>query len=148
LATGARCDTGILTFKGAFVADATSISGATPRTDTLARTSSSQPQMGAAATLPDDDDDKFEVIMGRPCFQGPEPISLPEALDTAYASLSQVRHVLQSEWDDLGAKKQCLKEWSSLLKTRTESVQPKAAEKRAHLDAMEKVLREEQVAIR
>jgi hypothetical protein len=104
--------------------------------------------MGAVATLLDDDDDKFEVIMGHPCFQGPEPISLPEALDTAYASLSQVRHVLQWEWDDLGAEKQCLKEWSSLLKTRTESVQLKAAEKRAHLDAMEKVLREEQVAIR
>jgi hypothetical protein len=105
--------------------------------------------MGAVTTWPDDDDDdEFEVIMGHPCFQGPEPISLPEAMDTAHAALSQVWHVLQLEWDQLGVEQQCLKEWGSLLKRRTKFVQQKAVEKRAHLDAMEKVLREEQVAIR
>jgi hypothetical protein len=52
--------------------------------------------MGAAATMSDEDDNEFEVIMGRPFFHGPELISLLEALDMANAPpLSQVRHVLQ-----------------------------------------------------
>jgi hypothetical protein len=45
------------------------------------------------------------------------------------------------------AKKQHLKEWSSLLKTWTKAEQQKAVDKMAHLDAMEKVLREEEIAI-
>jgi hypothetical protein len=49
--------------------------------------------MGAAATWPDDDDDEFEVVMGHPYFQGLELISLLEALDMTYATLSQLRHV-------------------------------------------------------
>jgi hypothetical protein len=85
--------------------------------------------------------------MGRPCFHGPELVSLPEALDTAHAILSQVRHVLRREWEVLGVVKQCLKEWSSLLMVQTKSEYQKAADKRAHLDVMEKVLKEEQVAI-
>jgi hypothetical protein len=77
--------------------------------------------MQAVATWLDEDDNGFEVIMGRPCFHGPELISLPEALDTAHAILSQVRHVLRREWEVLGVVKQCLKEWSSLLMVQTKS---------------------------
>jgi hypothetical protein len=49
--------------------------------------------MGAAPTLPDDNDE-FEVIMGRPCFQALKLISLPEALDMAHSTLRNVRYVL------------------------------------------------------
>jgi hypothetical protein len=59
--------------------------------------------MGAAANSPNDDD-AFEVIMGCPCLQAPEPVSLPEALGTAHAGLRQVRHVLHWEWDKLGVE--------------------------------------------
>jgi hypothetical protein len=53
--------------------------------------------MQVVATWLDEDDNGFEVVMGHPCFHGPEPISLPEALDTAHATVSQVRHVLRQE---------------------------------------------------
>jgi hypothetical protein len=62
------------------VADAVAVGGATPKTDPATGLSSSQPQMRASVIWPDDDN-KFEVIMGRPCFWGPKSISLPEALD-------------------------------------------------------------------
>jgi hypothetical protein len=125
---------------------ATTVGDATARTDLAAGVTSFQTQMGAAATL-SDDDDEFEVIMGCPCFHALKPISLPEALDVAHSAVRQAHHVLQREWDDLGVKQQHLKEWGSLLKAHTKSEQQKVAAKREHLDAMEKVLKEEHVAI-
>jgi hypothetical protein len=46
----------------------------------------------------------FEIVVGHPCLQAPEPISLPEALDTTHSALCQVRHVLHREWDELGVE--------------------------------------------
>jgi hypothetical protein len=98
--------------------------------------------MGVAATSPDDDDE-FEVIMGCPCLQTPDPTSLPAALDMAHVVLRQVQHVFYQEWNELGAEQQHLKEWGSLLRVHTRSEKQKAAMKRAQLDAMEEVLKEE-----
>jgi hypothetical protein len=47
--------------------DATADGGSAATTDPVARLFFSLLQMGAVATLPDDDD-MFEVIMGRPCL--------------------------------------------------------------------------------
>jgi hypothetical protein len=52
--------------------------------------------------------------------------------------------VLDQEWEE----QQHLRDWGSLLKTRTLAAQQQAARKRAHLDTMEEVLREGQVVIR
>jgi hypothetical protein len=51
--------------------------------------------------------------------------------------------VFYQEWNELGAKQQHLKEWGSLLRVHTRSEKQKAAMKRAQLDAMEEVLKEE-----
>jgi hypothetical protein len=120
---GAAHDGGVSTPEFDSTVDTTVIGSTLTRTESTVGVSSSQMQMGATATWPDDDDDEFEVVMGRPCFHGPKLISLPEALDTAHAALSQVWHVLRWEWVDLGVEKQCLKELSSLLKAWTKSEQ-------------------------
>jgi hypothetical protein len=51
--------------------------------------SSSQTQMGAAAPL-SDDDDEFEVVMGRPCLQEQKWVSLPEEVGTTQSALHLV----------------------------------------------------------
>jgi hypothetical protein len=45
--------------------------------------------MGAAAPL-SDDDDEFEVVMGRPCLQEQKWVSLPEEVGTAQSALHLV----------------------------------------------------------
>jgi hypothetical protein len=81
--------------------------GTTATTDPAARASSSLLQTGAATTS-SNDDDMLKVIMGHPCLQAPGLIPLPEPLDVAHSTLSQVRLVFQREWDELGVKQQCL----------------------------------------
>jgi hypothetical protein len=110
--------------------------------DSMVGMSSSMPQMTAAATSPDDDN-MFEVIIGNPCLQAPEPISLLEALDTAHFVLHQVWLVFQREQEEQGAEQQHLKDWGSMLKVWTMSMQLKAIENRAYLDKLGEVLKEE-----
>jgi hypothetical protein len=130
------------------VPETTSAVGVTPAGSTMTTTnlatgtSSFVPQMGVAATS-SDDDDVFEVIMGCPCLQVPELISLLEVLGTTHSALHHVRHVLQRDWDELRVEQQHLKDFGSMLKAWTKSVQQKAVDKRAYLDTLEAVLKEE-----
>jgi DNA repair exonuclease SbcCD ATPase subunit len=120
--------------------------GATTTAREAAEASSSRLQIEVEATSPDDRD-ALEVVLGCPCLRASVPVSLPETVDTAYSALRQVRDVFHRERADLEAEQLHLKEWSSLMKSRTKSEKEKAVKKREHLDAMEDLLKEEQVAI-
>jgi hypothetical protein len=54
--------------------------------------------------------------------------------------------VFQWEWDELGAKQQCLTDWGSMIKVWTKSVQQKVMELRANLDKLEEVFKKEHAA--
>jgi hypothetical protein len=66
---------------------------------------------------------------------------------TAHSALCLVQQVFQWEWDDLGVEQQRLKEWNSLLKSRTKSKKDKVKQRREQLDTMQDLLKEEQVTI-
>jgi hypothetical protein len=68
--------------------------------------------------------------MGCPCLGASVPVSFPDAMDMTYSVLSQVWDVFHQERADLEAEQLCLKEWSSLLKSRTKSKKEKVAKKR------------------
>jgi hypothetical protein len=72
---GAAHDGGVSAPEFDSTVDTTVIGSTLTRTESTVGVSSSQMQMGATATWPDDDDDEFEVVMGRPCFHGPKLIS-------------------------------------------------------------------------
>jgi hypothetical protein len=63
--------------------DVTAADGVSPRIKTATWVTSSQTQMGAAATPPDDNDNECEVMMGHPCLQAPKLTSLPEVVGMA-----------------------------------------------------------------
>jgi hypothetical protein len=88
LAVGAAHDGGVSAPESDPSTDATTISGAPMGIELAVEASSSHMQMGAATTSPNDNNVEIEVIMGRPCFHGPELISLPKALDMTHAALS------------------------------------------------------------
>jgi hypothetical protein len=57
--------------------------------------------------------------------------------------LHQVWLVFQREQEEQGAEQQHLKDWGSMLKAWTMSMQLKAIENRAYLDKLGEVLKEE-----